>query len=146
LLDYESIPDATTDPDWAKPNPEEVAKYREIFRTGTPEQKKDAQREQQQIIYSSWRYCVTAIRTYLYTSSTNVGMKIEFDRIVGGCRRFLFFCSIGVRMGTMLVTGASRGIGLELARQYVVDGWQVLAAARAPEGTEELAPELARRL
>ena len=48
LLDYESIPDPTTDPDWAKPNPEEVAKYREIFRTGTPEQKKDAQREQQQ--------------------------------------------------------------------------------------------------
>ena len=36
-------------------------------------------------------------------------------------------------MGTVLVTGASRGIGLELARQYAADGWQVLSAARAPE-------------
>jgi len=48
LLDYESTPDPTPNPDWAKPNPEEVIKYREIFRTGTPEQKKEAQREQQQ--------------------------------------------------------------------------------------------------
>jgi uncharacterized protein (DUF1800 family) len=49
LLDYEKIPDATLNPDWAKPNPEEIRKYREAQRTGTPEQKKLAQREQQQL-------------------------------------------------------------------------------------------------
>ena len=49
LLDYENIPDPTPNPDWAKPNPQEIAKYREINRTGTPEEKKLAQREQQQL-------------------------------------------------------------------------------------------------
>jgi NAD(P)-dependent dehydrogenase (short-subunit alcohol dehydrogenase family) len=52
-------------------------------------------------------------------------------------------------MGTVLVTGASRGIGLELARQYVADGWQVLAAARAPEkstGLRDLAKEFGDRV
>lgn len=31
---------------------------------------------------------------------------------------------------TVLVTGASRGIGLEFARQYAADGWTVLATVR----------------
>ncbi|MEM7610720.1 MAG: SDR family oxidoreductase [Pseudomonadota bacterium] len=33
-------------------------------------------------------------------------------------------------MPTVLVTGANRGIGLELARQYLADGWQVIALGR----------------
>jgi NAD(P)-dependent dehydrogenase (short-subunit alcohol dehydrogenase family) len=33
-------------------------------------------------------------------------------------------------VATVLVTGASRGIGLQFARQYAADGWKVLAAAR----------------
>ena len=49
LLDYETVPDPTPNPDWARPNPEELRKYREAIRTGTPEEKKAAQREQQQI-------------------------------------------------------------------------------------------------
>ena len=49
LLDYEKIPDPTPNPDWAKPNPEEVAKYREAIRNGTPEQKQQAKREEQQL-------------------------------------------------------------------------------------------------
>ncbi len=36
-------------------------------------------------------------------------------------------------MPTVLVTGASRGLGLEFARQYDADGWDVLACARTPE-------------
>jgi NAD(P)-dependent dehydrogenase (short-subunit alcohol dehydrogenase family) len=33
-------------------------------------------------------------------------------------------------MPTVLITGANRGIGLELARQYANDGWNVVATAR----------------
>ncbi len=35
-------------------------------------------------------------------------------------------------MPTVLVTGAARGLGLELVRQYAADGWTVLACVRAP--------------
>ena len=41
-------------------------------------------------------------------------------------------------MATVLVTGANRGIGLELARQYAADGWSVIATARDPEKAAEL--------
>ena len=37
-------------------------------------------------------------------------------------------------MKTVLLIGASRGIGLELARQYSTDGWRVIATARTDEG------------
>lgn len=46
-------------------------------------------------------------------------------------------------MNTVLVTGANRGIGFELARQYAADGWQVLAACRSP-GTAQALQQLAR--
>jgi NAD(P)-dependent dehydrogenase (short-subunit alcohol dehydrogenase family) len=46
-------------------------------------------------------------------------------------------------MNTVLVTGANRGIGFELARQYAADGWQVLAACRSP-GTAQALQRLAR--
>jgi uncharacterized protein (DUF1800 family) len=48
LIDYEYISDPTLNPDWAKPNPDEIAKYRQIVQTGTPEEKKAAQKQQQQ--------------------------------------------------------------------------------------------------
>lgn len=41
-------------------------------------------------------------------------------------------------MNTVLILGASRGIGFEFARQYVADGWRVLATARNAEGCEKL--------
>ena len=37
-------------------------------------------------------------------------------------------------MKTVLLIGASRGIGFELARQYIQDGWRVIATARSDEG------------
>lgn len=37
------------------------------------------------------------------------------------------------RPGTVLVVGASRGIGLELARQYAAAGWNVHATTRTPD-------------
>jgi NAD(P)-dependent dehydrogenase (short-subunit alcohol dehydrogenase family) len=39
---------------------------------------------------------------------------------------------------TVLITGANRGIGLELARQYSADGWQVIGTARRPDAAIEL--------
>ena len=33
-------------------------------------------------------------------------------------------------MSSVLITGANRGIGLEFARQYAADGWNVIATAR----------------
>jgi NAD(P)-dependent dehydrogenase (short-subunit alcohol dehydrogenase family) len=41
-------------------------------------------------------------------------------------------------MSTVLITGANRGLGLEFARQYAADGWDVLATSRDPEKSEEL--------
>lgn len=41
-------------------------------------------------------------------------------------------------MPTVLLMGASRGIGLELARQYQAQGWRVLATARSDEGMARL--------
>lgn len=35
-------------------------------------------------------------------------------------------------MRRVLITGASRGLGLEFARQYAVAGWRVLATCRSP--------------
>lgn len=41
-------------------------------------------------------------------------------------------------MTTVLLIGASRGIGFELARQYLADGWRVIATARSAEGVDRL--------
>ena len=46
-------------------------------------------------------------------------------------------------MPTVLITGASRGLGFEFANQYAAEGWRVIACCRKPEdaiGLENLAP------
>jgi NAD(P)-dependent dehydrogenase (short-subunit alcohol dehydrogenase family) len=44
--------------------------------------------------------------------------------------------------GTVLVTGAGRGLGRELVRQYAADGWQVIACGRSlPAGGFETGVE-----
>lgn len=40
--------------------------------------------------------------------------------------------------GTVLITGASRGIGLEFAKQMSKAGWEVIATCRHPEKAEQL--------
>lgn len=42
-------------------------------------------------------------------------------------------------MSTVLITGANRGIGLELARGYAARGDEVLACCRAPKAADQLA-------
>ncbi len=46
--------------------------------------------------------------------------------------------SFDVTKRTVLITGANRGIGLELARQYHAAGWNVIATAREPDDAKEL--------
>ena len=41
-------------------------------------------------------------------------------------------------MPTVLVTGANRGLGLEFARQYRADGWDVVAGCRDPGAAGDL--------
>ena len=41
-------------------------------------------------------------------------------------------------MPTILITGAGRGLGLELARQYAADGWRVIGSVRDAAGKARL--------
>ncbi len=41
-------------------------------------------------------------------------------------------------MPTVLITGASRGLGLAFAHAYAKDGWHVIATCRAPDKAREL--------
>ncbi len=41
-------------------------------------------------------------------------------------------------MPTILITGANRGLGLEFARQYAQDDWDVIACCRTPEAAADL--------
>ena len=42
------------------------------------------------------------------------------------------------RQPTVLITGANRGLGLEFARQYAADGWNVIGTARKPDAADAL--------
>src|SRR5207244_1124341 len=56
----------------------------------------------------------------------------------------------GARMSTILVSGAGRGLGLELARQYAADGWRVIGTVRdakvkLPSGVEPQIADVTER-
>lgn len=50
LLDYEKIPDPTADPVWARPDPDRMTRLRSIQQHGTPEEKKQAQQEENRLV------------------------------------------------------------------------------------------------
>ena len=41
-------------------------------------------------------------------------------------------------MSSILITGANRGLGLEFTRQYLAEGWDVIAACRNPGAAQAL--------
>jgi len=49
LLEYELVPDPTSAPDWAKPNPDEIRQFREAVKNTTPEEKRRLQQERQRM-------------------------------------------------------------------------------------------------
>ncbi|HEU5397254.1 MAG TPA: DUF1800 family protein, partial [Verrucomicrobiae bacterium] len=49
LLDYEKIPDPTPDPEWARPDPDRIIRLRSIQQHGTPEEKRQAQQQQNRL-------------------------------------------------------------------------------------------------
>ncbi|MDE0801290.1 MAG: SDR family oxidoreductase [Rhodospirillaceae bacterium] len=51
---------------------------------------------------------------------------------------FSLFAFSSANASTVLITGASRGIGLEFAKRYAEQGWNVIATARSPEDDDAL--------
>ncbi|HEX4349927.1 MAG TPA: DUF1800 domain-containing protein, partial [Verrucomicrobiae bacterium] len=49
LVDFEKIPDPTPNPDWAKPEPDRMQHMAEVYRTGTPDERRQLQHEVQQL-------------------------------------------------------------------------------------------------
>lgn len=47
LVDYETIPDPTPNPEWAKPDPDRMKHFAEVYRNGTPDEKRQFQQETQ---------------------------------------------------------------------------------------------------
>src|SRR3984957_17441684 len=50
LIDYEKIPDSTLNPDWAQPEPERMKRLRDVYQHGTPDEKKQAQQENNKLL------------------------------------------------------------------------------------------------
>ncbi|MBT6961966.1 MAG: SDR family NAD(P)-dependent oxidoreductase, partial [Rhodospirillaceae bacterium] len=48
------------------------------------------------------------------------------------------FAFSAAEAATVLITGASRGIGFEFAKRYAEQKWDVIATARSPEDDEAL--------
>lgn len=52
LIDYEKIPDPTPAPEWAHPEPDRLAAMRQVYKTGTPDERRQAQQAEQKLQYT----------------------------------------------------------------------------------------------
>jgi NAD(P)-dependent dehydrogenase (short-subunit alcohol dehydrogenase family) len=75
-------------------------------------------------------------------------MKLSLSRLIGSITLFTcLFSPLTIAEetpGTVLITGANRGIGLALAQQFTDAGFRVIGTARNPAGAEDLAATGAR--
>ena len=51
LIDYEKIYDPTPNPEWAHPEPDRLAAMREVYKSGTPDERRQAQQAEQKMQY-----------------------------------------------------------------------------------------------
>jgi NAD(P)-dependent dehydrogenase (short-subunit alcohol dehydrogenase family) len=76
------------------------------------------------------------------SQSGNRSRKLNLTRVIATAALLITLSSAASNAadatGTVLITGANRGIGLELARQYSADGWQVIGTARRPDAADNL--------
>jgi NAD(P)-dependent dehydrogenase (short-subunit alcohol dehydrogenase family) len=86
-------------------------------------------------------------RTTWTLRGTLVEPTLNVDLIMGATRNSAALTRLpppqALGPGTVLITGANRGLGLEFARQYAARGWTVIATARNPDKASDLR-ELAR--
>ncbi|MQF70624.1 SDR family oxidoreductase [SAR202 cluster bacterium AD-812-D07_MRT_10900m] len=78
---------------------------------------------------SNQQYCHFSLNTAAGTHDISRTIQPSFRRPKINWR---------ISLPTILLTGANRGIGLELVRQYVSDGWTVIATCRDPESASDL--------
>jgi NAD(P)-dependent dehydrogenase (short-subunit alcohol dehydrogenase family) len=60
------------------------------------------------------------------------------------CAMVLMACATGAQADTVLITGASSGIGLEFAKEYAAKGWTVIATHRHDGVPDSLKPVAAQ--
>src|SRR5262249_37073049 len=89
--------------------------------------------EHVQILLSTWQYCCRARVAPATPGQYNALQK------AGGAKYLGYIAQVEQRhargdsaMPAVMIIGASRGIGLELARQYANAGWRVHATTRTP--------------
>ena len=68
-------------------------------------------------------------------NSTTTSKKIKLQQLLGGDDRH---SRLESEMKTVLITGTNKGLGLELTRQYLNEGWNVIATCRSPSTAKDL--------
>ena len=67
-----------------------------------------------------------------YTTGVHVTGRSRWPRLAAALLVVTMTTALATEPPTVLITGANRGIGLELARAYAERGWNVIATARKP--------------
>ena len=68
-------------------------------------------------------------------NSTTISKKIKLQKLLGGDDRH---SRLESEMKTVLITGTNKGLGLEFTKQYLNEGWNVIATCRSPSTAKDL--------